>query len=331
MSVLLCEKDDLAQATSSASTKLFHGGLKDLEYYQFRLVREALIEWEILLRAMPHHGGLRPAWLLRLGLFLYDRLGGREILPPTEVLNLRSHPAGAPLRDMYQQGFEYSDCWVEDSRLVALNTRDAELHGATIKTRTRVETANCKDYFWKVTLQDTWNGETSQVRATAIINCGGPWVSEILHERIHEHSKDCIRLGRGSHSVTKKLFDHDKSYIFQQSDGRIIFAIPYEDDFTLIGTTDVDHEEDPKDAICTTEEIEYLTAPASEYFEKTVTPDDVVWTFSGVRPLYDDNASSAQEATRDSVLKIHDEHGKLPLLTYLVAKLRPTESSQNQR
>ena len=214
LSVLLCEKDDLAQATSSASTKLFHGGLRYLEYYQFRLVREALIEREILLRAMPHiswpmrfvlphHGGLRPAWLLRLGLFLYDHLGGREILPPTEVLNLRSHPAGAPLKDMYQKGFEYSDCWVEDSRLVALNARDAELHGAKIKTRTRVETANRKDDFWNVTIQDTWNGEISQVRTKAIINCGGPWVSEILHERIHENSKDGIRLVRGSHIVTK--------------------------------------------------------------------------------------------------------------------------------
>lgn len=332
LSVLLCEKDDLAQATSSASTKLFHGGLRYLEYYQFRLVREALIEREILLRAMPHiswpmrfvlphHGGLRPAWLLRLGLFLYDHLGGREILPPTEVLNLRSHPAGAPLKDMYQQGFEYSDCWVEDSRLVALNARDAELHGAKIKTRTRVETANRKDDFWNVTIQDTWNGEISQVRTKAIINCGGPWVSEILHERIHENSKDGIRLVRGSHIVTKKLFEHDKSYIFQQSDGRIIFAIPYEDDFTLIGTTDVDHEGDPKDAICTTEEIEYLTAAASEYFEKTVTPDDVVWTFSGVRPLYDDNASSATEATRDYVLKTHDEHGKMPLLNVFGGKI----------
>ena len=332
LSVLLCEKDDLAQATSSASTKLFHGGLRYLEYYQFRLVREALIEREVLLQAMPHiswpmrfvlphHSGLRPSWLLRLGLFLYDHLGGRKILPPTETLNLKTHAAGKPLKDLYTRGFEYSDCWVEDSRLVVLNARDAEARGATIKTRTRVEGARREADLWIVDLKDTWSGETYQVKAKAIINCGGPWVSEILHDRIHEHSKDGVRLVRGSHIVTKKLFDHDKSYIFQQSDGRIIFAIPYEDDFTLIGTTDVDHAGDPKDAICTQEEIEYLTSAASEYFAKPVTADDVVWTFSGVRPLYDDNASSATEATRDYVLKLRDKNGKTPLLNVFGGKI----------
>ncbi len=332
LSVLLCEKDDLAQATSSASTKLFHGGLRYLEYYEFRLVREALIEREILLKAMPHiswpmrfvlphHNGLRPSWLLRLGLFLYDHLGGRKILPPTETLNLRTHVAGKPLKNLYVKGFEYSDCWVEDSRLVVLNARDAEARGATIKTRTRVEGARRTDGLWSIDLKDTWSQETSQVQAKAIINCGGPWVSEILHDRIHEQSKDGVRLVRGSHIVTKKLFDHDKSYIFQQSDGRIIFAIPYEDDFTLIGTTDVDHIGDPKDAICTPEETEYLTQAASEYFEKPVTPADVVWTFSGVRPLYDDNASSATEATRDYVLKIRDDKGHAPLLNVFGGKI----------
>lgn len=332
LSALLCEKDDLAQATSSASTKLFHGGLRYLEYYEFRLVREALIEREVLLRAMPHiswpmrfvlphHSGLRPSWLLRLGLFLYDHLGGRKILPPTEALNLKTHAAGQPLKDIYTKGFEYSDCWVEDSRLVVLNARDAEARGATIKTRTRVEGASRDGDLWLVDLKDTWSGETYQVKTKAIINCGGPWVSEILHDRIHDQSKDGVRLVRGSHIVTKKLFDHDKSYIFQQSDGRIIFAIPYEDDFTLIGTTDVDHTGDPKDAICTQEEIEYLTSAASEYFAKPVTADDVVWTFSGVRPLYDDNASSATEATRDYVLKIRDENGKAPLLNVFGGKI----------
>ena len=237
LSVLLCEKDDLAQATSSASTKLFHGGLRYLEYYEFRLVREALIEREVLLKAMPHiswpmrfvlphHSGLRPSWLLRLGLFLYDHLGGRKILPPTETLNLRTHVAGKPLKNLYVKGFEYSDCWVEDSRLVVLNARDAEARGATIKTRTRVEGARRTDGLWSIDLKDTWSQETSQVQAKAIINCGGPWVSEILHDRIHEQSKDGVRLVRGSHIVTKKLFDHDKSYIFQQSDGRIILCDP---------------------------------------------------------------------------------------------------------
>jgi glycerol-3-phosphate dehydrogenase len=332
LSVLLCEKDDLAHATSSASTKLFHGGLRYLEYYQFRLVREALIEREVLLRAMPHiswpmrfvlphHSGLRPSWLLRLGLFLYDHLGGRKILPPTYALNLRAHEVGAPLKDIYRKGFEYSDCWVEDSRLVVLNARDAEIRGATIKTRTRVEGARRVGDRWIVDLKDMWSSETYQIQTKAIINCGGPWVSEIIHDRIHEHSSEGIRLVRGSHIVTKKLFDHDKSYIFQQSDGRIIFAIPYEDDFTLIGTTDVDHTGDPKDAVCTPEEIEYLTAGVSEYFATTVTADDVVWTFSGVRPLYDDKASSATEATRDYVLKLRDKNGKTPLLNVFGGKI----------
>ena len=332
LSVLLCEKDDLAHATSSASTKLFHGGLRYLEYYQFRLVREALIEREVLLRAMPHiswpmrfvlphHSGLRPSWLLRLGLFLYDHLGGRKILPPTRALNLRAHEVGAPLKDMYRKGFEYSDCWVEDSRLVVLNARDAEIRGATIKTRTRVEGARRVGDRWIVDLKDMWSSETYQIQTKAIINCGGPWVSEIIHDRIHEHSSEGVRLVRGSHIVTKKLFDHEKSYIFQQSDGRIIFAIPYEDDFTLIGTTDVDHTGDPKDAVCTPEEIEYLTAGVSEYFATTVTADDVVWTFSGVRPLYDDKASSATEATRDYVLKLRDKNGKTPLLNVFGGKI----------
>lgn len=332
LSVLLCEKDDLAHATSSSSTKLFHGGLRYLEYYQFRLVREALIEREVLLRAMPHiswpmrfvlphHGGLRPSWMLRLGLFLYDHLGGRKILPPTHALNLSTHKVGAPLKEIYRKGFEYSDCWIEDSRLVVLNARDAEIRGATIKTRTRVESAHRDNDLWIVNLKDTWSGETYQVTTKLIINCGGPWVSEIIHDRIHEHSSEGVRLVRGSHIVTKKLFDHDKSYIFQQSDGRIIFAIPYEDDFTLIGTTDVDHTGDPKDAVCTPEEIEYLTAGVSEYFATTVAADDVVWTFSGVRPLYDDNASSATEATRDYVLKLRDKNGKTPLLNVFGGKI----------
>jgi glycerol-3-phosphate dehydrogenase len=332
LSVILCEKDDLAQATSSASTKLFHGGLRYLEHYEFRLVREALVEREVLLRAMPHiswpmrfvlphHSGLRPSWILRFGLFLYDHLGGRKVLPATKVIDLKSHPVGTPLKKRYVKGFEYSDCWVEDSRLVILNARDAELHSATIKTRTRVEDATRTGDTWTIQLTDTWTGQNSKVQAKAIINCGGPWVSEILHDRIHEKSKDSIRLVRGSHIVTNKLFDHDKAYIFQQSDGRIIFAIPYEEDFTLIGTTDVDHEGDPKDATCSSEEIDYLTAAASEYFEESVTRNDIVWTYSGVRPLYDDNAPSATEATRDYVLKVHDKNGKMPLLNIFGGKL----------
>ena len=332
LSVALCEKDDLAQATSSASTKLFHGGLRYLEYYEFRLVREALIEREILLRAMPHiswplrfvlphHSGLRPSWLLRLGLFLYDHLGGRKILPPTKALDLRKHPAGSPLKKLYTKGFEYSDCWVEDSRLVVLNARDAQANGAKILTRTRVENASRVADYWEIDVTETQTGQKHTIKAKAVVNCGGPWVSEILHQRMKEESNDDVRLVRGSHIVTRQLFEHDRSYIFQQSDGRIIFAIPYEEDFTLIGTTDVDHIGDPEEVICTEEEIKYLTEAASEYFEIPVTSEDVVWTFSGVRPLYDDNASSATEATRDYVLKIQDDEGKAPLLNVFGGKI----------
>ena len=320
LSVLLCEQADLAQATSSASTKRFHGGLRYLEFYEFRLVREALIERETLLTAMPHiswplrfvlpyHSGLRPAWLLRLGLFIYDHLGGRKILPGTRTLDLTRDPVGAPLKDDYRKGFEYSDCWVEDSRLVTLNARDAADRGADVRVRTRCESAERTGGGWTVTLLDLTRDETYTIRAKAIVNAAGPWVKDIIQNRVRQNTGESIRLVRGSHIVTKKLFDHDKPYIFQQSDGRIIFAIPYESDFTLIGTTDKDHQGDPASAHCTDEEAEYLCRAASEYFKAPVTLADIVWRYSGVRPLYDDGASSATAATRDYVLKVETANG----------------------
>jgi glycerol-3-phosphate dehydrogenase len=281
LDVLLCEQGDLASATSSASTKLFHGGLRYLEFYEFLLVRKALIEREVLLRAMPHiswplrfvlphHKGLRPAWLLRLGLFIYDHLGGRKILPPTRTVDLTTDPLGAPLKADFRKGFEYSDCWVEDARLVVLNARDAAARGAEVLTRTRCHAAIRQDGLWHVELRDVETGATRTIRARALVNAGGPWVEEIIRGRVRENTSDKIRLVRGSHIVTRKLFEHDQPYIFQQSDGRIIFAIPYETDFTLIGTTDHDHEGDPGEAVCTPEEVEYLCKAASEYF--TVRP-----------------------------------------------------------
>lgn len=332
LSVVLCEQGDLAQATSSASTKLFHGGLRYLEFYEFRLVRKALVEREVLLRAMPHiawplrfvlphHKGLRPIWLVRLGLFIYDHLGGRKILPPTRALDLTTDPAGAPLKDGFTRGFEYSDCWVEDSRLVVLNARDAAARGAKILTRTRCESAERQGGLWRIKLRDQETGSERIVSARALVNAGGPWVDQIIKERVRENTSEKIRLVRGSHIVTRKLFDHDRPYIFQQSDGRIIFAIPYETDFTLIGTTDCDHEGSPGEAICTPEESAYLRQAASEYFRKPVTTDDVVWTFSGVRPLYDDGASSATQATRDYVLNVVDREGVAPLLNVFGGKI----------
>ncbi len=331
LKVILCEQADLAQATSSASTKLFHGGLRYLEYYEFRLVREALKEREVLLSAMPHiswplrfvlphHRGLRPAWLLRLGLFIYDHLGGRKILPATKTLNLRTDPAGAPLRDDLVKGFEYSDCWVEDSRLVVLNARDAAAKGAEILTRTCCEKATRDAEGWTVTLRDLATDTTREVRARCIVNAGGPWVDRILKGVVGSNSPATIRLVRGSHIVTRKLFDHDRAYIFQNPDGRIVFAIPYQTDFTLIGTTDADHDDDPSTAHCTEAEADYLRGAVSEYFRKPVERDDIVWTYSGVRPLYDDGASSATKATRDYVLKV-DDAGGAPLLNVFGGKI----------
>lgn len=335
LSVVLAEQGDLAQATSSSSTKLFHGGLRYLEYFEFRLVREALEERETLLVAMPHiswpmrfvlpwHAGMhfdsdtptsrllstvmpwmkgrRPAWLIRLGLFLYDTLGGRKILPATRTLDLARDPAGKPLKKSFRHAYEYSDCWVEDSRLVVLNARDAEARGARILTRTRVVSASREDGLWTIVTEGE-DGRTTH-RARALVNAGGPWVEDVIRNVARINSSEGVRLVRGSHIVTRRLYDHDRCYFFQGADGRIIFAIPYEQDFTLIGTTDKDHKGAPSEARCTDEERDYLCAFASDYFERPVTPADVVWTYSGVRPLYNDGAKSATAATRDYVLSL---------------------------
>ena len=350
LSVLLAEQGDLAQATSSASTKLFHGGLRYLEFFEFRLVREALEERETLLVAMPHISwpmrfvlpwhpamrfdsdtpaarmlarvmpwmkGRRPAWLIRLGLFLYDRLGGRRILPATRTLDLAADPAGRPLKPEFRKAWEYSDCWVEDARLVVLNARDAEARGARIMVRTRVTGATRMGDHWEIVTEGDGGRQTHH--AHALVNAAGPWVSDVIRDVAQINSAERVRLVRGSHIVTRKLYDHDRCYFFQGADGRIIFAIPYEGDFTLIGTTDKDHQGPPSTAECTTEERDYLLAFASRYFARPVTADDVVWTYSGVRPLYDDGASSATQATRDYVLRL-DTAGP-PLLNVFGGKI----------
>lgn len=354
LSVTLAEKGDLAQATSSASTKLFHGGLRYLEYLEFRLVREALREREVLLRNMPHISwpmrfvlplnpdmrfdtdtpvsrmlalmmpwakGRRPAWVIRLGLFLYDHLGGREILPGTRTLDLTRDPAGAPLRPEFRKAYEYSDCWVQDSRLVVLNARDAAERGARILTRTEVLAARRAGGLWQIDCRDGAGRETTH-RTRMLVNAAGPWVSQILHERIHVEVSARIRLVRGSHIVTRRLFDHDRAYFLQGLDGRIIFAIPYEEEFTLIGTTDVEHPDPDTPPVCTEEEKRYLLDFANLYFRKPVSEADIVWTYSGVRPLYDDGAKSATAATRDYVLKLDtDEDGRAPLLDVFGGKI----------
>jgi len=354
LKVQLAEMNDLASATSSASTKLFHGGLRYLEYFELRLVREALIERETLLRAMPHISwpmrfvlpyhremrfeaetptskllsmvmpwmrGRRPAWLIRLGLLLYDHLGGRKILPASSTLDLSTDPAGKPLKEKFRKAYEYSDCWIEDSRLVVLNARDAEAKGATINTRTQVVSAE-RDAgeLWTVRLRDTESGSERSVRAKALVNAGGPWVENVIRNTIRVNATEGVRLVRGSHIVTRKLYDHDKCYFFQGTDGRIIFAIPYERDFTLLGTTDAEHADPSLTPECKPEERDYLLNFANEYFKQQLSDDDIVWTYSGVRPLYDDGASSATAATRDYTLKVDTESGA-PMLNVFGGKI----------
>jgi len=330
-SVFLAEMNDLASGTSSWSSKLIHGGFRYLEYYEFRLVREALSEREVLLSnaphiiwplrfVLPHHKDMRPAWLLRLGLFLYDHIGTRKLLPGTKTVDLKTSPVGKPLKPLFSKGFEYSDCWVNDARLVVLNARDAADRGAEIRTRTEVVNAERKDGVWNVTVEDRTTGARETVKARLIVNAGGPWVDRILSGVVGRNDAHNVRLVQGSHIVVPKLHDHDRAYIFQNGDGRIIFALPYEEDFTLIGTTDQDYEGDPKDVVITDPEIDYLCAAASEYFAKPVERDSIVWTYSGVRPLYDDGASAAQEATRDYVLKPDPAEGA-PLINIFGGKI----------
>jgi glycerol-3-phosphate dehydrogenase len=312
LSVLLVEQGDLASGTSSASTKLIHGGLRYLEHYAFRLVRDSLAEREILLRiaphiirpmrfVLPHHAGLRPWWLIRLGLFLYDHLGGREILPGTRSLDLRADPAGTPLRPAFTRGFEYSDCWVDDARLVVLNARDAAARGADIRTRTRCVSARHTDGVWHMTLE---GGVTAEARV--LVNAGGPYVTRVLRDVVGVAEPRRVRLVKGSHIVVPRLYADDRSYIFQNADGRVCFAIPYEQNFTLIGTTDEDFHGDPSDVASSGEDEQYLCDAVSEYLRAPVAPSDIVWRYAGVRPLLDDGASKAQEATRNYVLTLEE-------------------------
>jgi glycerol-3-phosphate dehydrogenase len=330
-SVYLAEMKDLASGTSSWSTKLIHGGLRYLEHYEFRLVREALMEREVLWGMAPHiiwplrfvlplHKDMRPGWLIRLGLFLYDHIGGRKALPATKVLDLTRDPAGKPLKDRFRKAFEYSDCWVNDARLVALNARDAADRGATIRTRAKVVSARREGGLWAIVVEDMLTGARDTVKAKLFVNAAGPWVDKLLQNAAGSNTHN-VRLVQGSHIVVKKKFSDPRAYFFQNNDGRIFFAIPYEQDFTLIGTTDRDYKGDPADVKITDDEIDYLCAGASEYFKEPVTRADMVWSYSGVRPLYDDGASKAQEATRDYVLKAVGGDGEPQMLNVFGGKI----------
>ena len=330
-SVYLAEMNDLASGTSSAATKLIHGGLRYLEHYEFSLVREALIEREILwdmapfiIKPMrfilPHQKGLRPKWFLRLGLFIYDYIGGRKKLPPTKTLNLKTDIAGKPLRQNFSTGFEYSDCFVDDARLVILNAKGASDRGASINVRTKVIKASQKNDIWQVEVKNQLTNKKQIIKAKSLINATGPW-SDFVTSNIDDMGQTHnVRLVKGSHIVVNKLYDHDKCYIFQNADNRIIFAIPYQEDFTLIGTTDVDYDGNPSDVSISSDELNYLCDATSHYFSQQITRANVVWAYSGVRPLFDDGADEAQEATRDYVLKLETDGGA-PLLNIFGGKL----------
>jgi glycerol-3-phosphate dehydrogenase len=334
LSVLLCEKDDLAAHTSSSSTKLIHGGLRYLEYGEFRLVRKALQEREVLLRAaphimwplrfvMPHVPSLRPAWMIRAGLFLYDHLARRELLPGSRGIDMRRHPAGAPLINSIRRGFVYSDGWVDDARLVVLNAVDAREHGASIRTHTRLTHATRDAGEWRATLLDA-DGVSSVVCARAIANAAGPWVSDLLGGPLGEgaHARHGVRLVKGSHIVTRRLFDHDHAYIFQNPDKRIVFAIPYEHDYTLIGTTDVEYHDDPSKVTISADETRYLCDSINRYFKQPIGPEDVRWTYSGVRGLLEDEAAeNASAVTRDYLLELDAPADAAPLLSVFGGKI----------
>lgn len=337
MKVLLCEKSDLASATSSSSSKLIHGGLRYLENYEFRLVREALSEREVLLSnaahivhplrfVLPHNSSLRPAWMIRIGMFLYDHLAKRSPrLPGSRKLSLRQIPQGVPLKPVLHTGFEYSDARVDDSRLVVLNAMDARARGATILTRTECIGVRTVDGKWQVELREA-DGAVKTVTANILVNAAGPWVEKLQHMVASQAGQPVgrskLRLVKGSHFTVPKLYDGDWAYILQNPDGRIVFVIPYQDDYSLIGTTDVAYDGDPSKVKISEEETQYLCDTVNGYFARPISPADVTWSYSGVRPLYDDAAGNASAVTRDYVFDVTGgKDGAPPLLSIFGGKI----------
>jgi len=329
LKVLLVEMNDLASGTSSASTKLIHGGLRYLESHAFRLVREALTEREVLLRMAPHVirpmrfmlpplPGLRAPLKLRLGLMLYDWLGARKLLPPSRTVDLTHNVVGQPLQRRFRYGFEYSDCWVDDSRLVVLNALDAAARGATIHTRTRLVRTERRDQ-WELVLNSRGRREVTTARV--LVNAAGPWIGEVAENVIRKPLKQPVRLIKGSHIVVRRRFEHDSGYILQAADGRVVFALPFAQEFTLIGTTDENFVGDLNSPAPEAREILYLCDVMNEYFRERVTPDELVWSFAGVRALYDDGADKPEDVTRDYELVLDERHGEAPLLTVYGGKI----------
>jgi len=333
LSVALVEKDDLASATSSASSKLVHGGLRYLEQYAFRLVREGLAEREVLMRiaphlvhplrfVMPHQTRLRPAWIIRTGLFLYDRLGGKSAtLPGTRGLDLTRDPMGAGLRQEFRKGFAYSDCRVDDARLVVVNARDAADRGALILTRTRCTAARREGGLWHVTAQDTATGAERRFTARILVNAGGPWAGDVALRIAAVKPRQHLRLVKGSHVVVPPLYDGDHAFLLQNDDGRIVFVIPYEGRFSLVGTTDVALGALPDKAAISPEEVIYLQRAVAQYFQRSFAPADVLWSYAGIRPLYDDGAANPSAVTRDYVLELDAGAAEAPLLSVFGGKI----------
>jgi glycerol-3-phosphate dehydrogenase len=329
-STCLVERGDLAGATSSNSSKLIHGGLRYLEQYEFRLVREALAEREVLLRiaphivwpmrfVLPHRPEMRPRWMIRAGLFLYDHLARRVSLPGAESIATATHPYGAPLKADIPAAFAYSDCWVEDSRLVVLNARDAAARGAEVLVRTAFAGAERGEQGWTCRLVAA-DGATRTVTARALVNAAGPWVLE-AQDAAHAQAQGRVRLIRGSHIVLPALYQGDQAYILQNDDRRVVFVIPYERRFSLVGTTDVPHTGDARSAHCTPEEAAYLCAAVGRQFRRAPSPEEIVWSYSGVRPLHDDGADNPSAVTRDYVLKMDNGAGRAPVLTIYGGKI----------
>ena len=332
LSVVLCEQDDLASYTSSYSSKLIHGGLRYLEYYEFRLVREALIERDVLLHKaphlihplriiMPHNQHLRPSWMIRMGLFLYDHLNLRQSLPKSKSIKIRSQEPTEPLNEHTKKGYIYSDATVDDARLVVTNALHAQEFGASILTRHEVQSAQRKGDYWEVLVLDKNTQQTKTLQAKALVNAAGPWVDQIIAQRLQLVSQHHVRLVKGSHLITRKLYEGDQAYILQNEDHRIVFVIPYRNDFTLIGTTDVAYTGDPKQVTINPTEQKYLLDVVNQYFKKQLSDADIVLTYSGVRPLQSDEHANASQVTRDYTFEIHDDQGKLPVLSIFGGKI----------
>jgi D-erythritol 1-phosphate dehydrogenase len=330
LSVILCEKGDLAEGTSSRSGKYIHGGLRYLEYYEFRLVREALTEREVLLRnaphivwpmrlVLPHSPEQRPAWLVRLGLFLYDHLGKRKLLPGCRSLDLRTAPEGRAIEPQFERGFEYSDCWVDDARLVILNALDAHERGAKILPRTAAVSAWRENGLWRVEMRDS-DGAMS-ASACILVNAAGPWVEEVLGGVCGLNSQRHVRLVKGSHIVVPKFWEGPQAYLFQHTDGRVIFVNPWLGDLALIGTTDIPYDDRAEDVAIDKGEIDYLIAAVNRYTRHKLRAGDIIGSFSGVRPLYDDSAANPSAVTREYVFDIDGGDGRAPLLSVFGGKI----------